>query len=49
MSRGVWRPKFWGYAPKSAPVGSMVAARFNPDRLRYNERAEAKGNGVAFP
>ena len=43
LSRGVWRPKFWGYAPKSAPVGSMVAARFNPLRLKHNELAQARG------
>ena len=45
LSRGVWRTKFWGYAPKSAPVGSMVAARFNPDQLKYNEMSQAKGRG----
>ena len=42
LSRGVWRPKFWGYSPKSAPVGSMVAARFNPLRLKDNELEQGR-------
>ena len=37
LARGVWRPKSWGYPPKSAPVGSMVAARFDPVKIKHSQ------------
>ena len=30
LSRGVWRPKLWGYPPQSASAGAKVSAWFEP-------------------
>ena len=44
----MWRPKFWGYPPRSAPVGSMVAARFSPERVRQSESSSEKKGKTGF-